>query len=146
MRFRLTKPPRRRRFVPSPGIFTSGTAYFISGCGLVLVIGGILMWLNHLFPERKNDSQRSYLSPDRKLQAVSFRRTVQGKDTHTTHVTIIGAGEKLPNRSGKAFIAEGVPPLEVRWIDNSHLLIKEPEGTRVILRAVQVGNVRISDR
>ena len=112
----------------------------------MLIIGGILMWLNHLFPERKNDTQRSYLSPDKKLQAVSFRRTVQGKDTHTTHVTIIGTGEKLPNRSGKAFIAEGVPPLEVRWIDNSKLLIKEPEGTKVILRAAQVGNVRISDR
>jgi hypothetical protein len=144
--FQLTKPPQRRRFVPTPGIFTTGTAYFLSGCGLVLVIGGMLMWLNHLFPDRENDSLRSYPSPDKKLQAVSFRRTVQGKDTHTTHVTIIGTSEKLPNRSGKAFIAEGVAPLEVHWIDNSHLLIKEPEGTKVILRAAQVGPVKITDR
>lgn len=142
----MTKPPRRRRFVPSPGIFTTGTAYFLSGCGLVLVIGGLLMWLNHLFPERENDSQRSYPSPDKRLQAVWFRRTVQGKDSHTTHVTIIGAGEKLPNRSGKAFIAEGVPVLDIHWVDNNHLVIDDPDGTKVILRAVQVGGVKIREQ
>lgn len=112
----------------------------------MLVIGGMLMWLNHLFPGRENDSQRSYPSPDKRLQAVWFRRTVQGKDTHTTHVTIIGAGEKLPNRSGKAFIAEGIPALDIHWVDNNHLVIDDPEGTRILLRAAQVGTVRISDR
>ena len=112
----------------------------------MLIIGGILMWLNFLYPERKNDSERIYLSPDKKLQAVSFRRTVQGKSTHTTHVTIIGAGEKLPNRSGKAFIAEGVTPLDIRWVDDNHLVIDDPEGTKVILRAAQVGDVKISER
>ena len=104
------------------------------------------MWLNYHFPERKNDSLRTYPSPDKKLQAVSFRRTVQGHDTHTTHVAIINAGEKLPNRSGKVFIAEGVPVLKISWIDNSHLLVNEPEGTKVILRAAQVGGVKISER
>lgn len=112
----------------------------------MLVIGGLLMWLNHAFPERKNDFEQIYLSPDRKLQAVWFRRTVLGKDTHTAHVTILGAGEKLPNRSGKAFIAEGVPALDIHWVDNHHLVIDEPEGTKVILRAAQVGDVRISER
>lgn len=112
---------------------------------MVLVIGGILMWLNHLFPDRRNDRLRTYLSPDGKLQAVLFRRTVQGHDTYTTHVAILGAGEELPNRSGKAFIAEGEPAVIVHWEDNKHLVVKDPEGTHVILRAAQVDDVMIND-
>ncbi len=112
---------------------------------MVLVIGGILMWLNHVLPDRENDNLRPYPSPDGKLQAVLFRRTVQNRYAYTTHVAILGAREKLPNRSGKAFIAEGEPAVQIHWKDNKHLVINDPEGTKIILRAAQVGEVRISE-
>lgn len=132
--------------IKPPGTLTRGIAIFLSGCGVVLVTGGLLMWLNQAFPERRNDNLRSMPSPDGKLEAVLFRRTSQAKHKFTTHVAIIGAGEKLPNRSGKAFIAEGEPPVILRWESDRHLVIDEPARTKVILRASQLGDVTISGR
>ncbi|MES2439753.1 MAG: hypothetical protein V4584_11825 [Verrucomicrobiota bacterium] len=131
--------------IKPPGKFITSLAIFLSGCGVVLVIGGFLMWMNGAFTFRTNDNLRPMLSPDRKLEAVLFRRTRENGDGYTTHVAIIKAGTKLPNRSGKAFIAEGEPAITVHWTDSTHLIIREPEGTRIILRASQLGEIKISE-
>ncbi|RYD23348.1 MAG: hypothetical protein EOP88_04565 [Verrucomicrobiaceae bacterium] len=112
----------------------------------MLVIGGVLTWLNGIAPYRKNDNLRYVASPDGQHQAVWFRRTSKGPKSYTTHVAVIRAGEELPDRSGKAFIAEGEPTLLIRWADNRNLVIDEPDGTKVILRASQLGDIRISER
>lgn len=112
----------------------------------MLVIGGVLMWLNNALPYRKNDNLRYVTSPDGNHKAVLFRRTSKAPKAYTTHVSIIRAGEELPDRSGKAFIAEGEPTLMVRWADNRNLIIDEPDGTKVILRAAQLDDIRISGR
>ena len=120
-------------------------AIFLSGCGVILVIGGLLTWYNHAFPARSNDNLRPMVSPNGKLQAVLFRRTCLGNNAYTTHVAIIETGKELPNRSGKAFIAEGEPPVVLRWIDNNHLVIDDPGNTKVILRASRVGDIEIRE-
>lgn len=112
----------------------------------MLVTGGVLMWLNGAMPFRKNDNLRYASSPDGKQQAVLFRRTGRGDESYTTHVAIIPTGEELPDSSGRAFIAEGEPSILVRWVDNRNLVIDDPEGTKVILRASQIGDIRISER
>lgn len=112
----------------------------------MLVTGGLLMWLNDAIPFRRNDNLRPVISPDGKHQAVLFRQISKGDDSYTTHVAIIPTGEELPSRSGKAFIAEGEPTVLIRWVDNGNLVIDEPEGTKVVLRASQIGDIRISDR
>jgi hypothetical protein len=132
--------------IKAPGKLVTGLALFLSGCGVVLVTGGVLMWLNDIVPFRTNDNLRSFISPDGKHQAVLFRRTVKGRDAYTTHVAILGAGEALPNKSGRAFIAEGEPFIIVRWTGNRQLVIDDPDGTKVILRASQIGDIRISER
>lgn len=104
------------------------------------------MWLNGVIPYRQNDNLRFVTSPDGKHQAVLYRRSGKGHDAYTTHVAIVPTGEKLPDRSGRAFIAEGEPTVLVRWADSSNLVIDDPDGTKVILRASQIGDVRISER
>lgn len=138
-------PPPEKPIKP-PGKVTRGLAIFLSGCGVVLVIGGCLMWFNGAYPSSKNDNLRFMPSPDGKRQAVLFRRTSLGENGFTTHVAILGTGDELPNRSGSAFIAEGEPPVILRWVDNKQLVIDEPEGTKVVLRASQLGDITISER
>jgi hypothetical protein len=135
-------PPEKR--ITPPSVTLTTLAIFLCGCGLVLVIGGLLMWFNHAHPVRKNDHVRPFPSPDGKYQALLFRRTSLGPEAYTTHVTILPAGEILPNRSGKAYIALGEPAVTVRWQDNDHLVIGDPDGTAIILRASQVGDVKIT--
>ncbi len=111
----------------------------------MLVTGGFLMWLNSAFPNRANDNIRRLASPDGKHEAVLFRRTSRDSSAYSTHVTVLPAGQELPNRSGKAFIAEGEPSVRFRWTDSSNLVIDDPDGTKVIFRASQIGDVRIKE-
>jgi hypothetical protein len=137
--------PHPERPIRAPGTLLRTIAIFLSGCGVILVIGGFLTWFNHAYPTRINDNLRPVDSPDGKLRAVLFRRTSLGKDPYTTHVAIIERGKELPNRSGKAFIAAGEPSVIVRWIDDHHLVIDDADGTKVILRTSQVGDIQISE-
>ncbi|MES2925102.1 MAG: hypothetical protein V4819_26345 [Verrucomicrobiota bacterium] len=145
MSLRPTKNPFPERPIRAPGTVVRSIAIFLSGCGVILVFGGFLMWFNHAYPDRRNENLRSSPSPNGKIQAVLFRRTKLDNQGFTTHVAIIETGTELPNRSGKAFIAEGEPSVILRWIDNTHLVIDDPDSTKVILRASQVGDIQISD-
>jgi hypothetical protein len=136
--------PKPEKRINPPGLTVTTIAVFLSGCGVVLVIGGLLMWFNYTHPKRMNDRLRPFPSPDGTRQAILFRRTSLGPEPYTTHVAILPAGVPLPNRSGKAYIAEGEPNITVRWQDDNHLVIESPEDTHVILRASKVGDVKIS--
>ena len=140
-----TNSPFPEKPIRAPGTLIRSIAIFLSGCGVVLVIGGFLMWFNHAFPARENDTLRPVISPDGKHQAVLFRRTSSDNEGFTTHVAIIESGKKLPSGSGNAFIAKGEPPIILRWIDNTHLVIDDPDGTKVILRTSRLDGIQISD-
>lgn len=112
----------------------------------MLVTGGLLTWLNHFHWGSANDNLRPMPSPDGRLQAVLFRRSDGDKESFTTHVSVIGSDEKLPNRPGNAFITEGEPPIILRWVDHKHLVIEEPAGTEGIHRTSRLGDIQISGR
>lgn len=112
---------------------------------MVLVIGGLIMWLNHAFERCGNDNLRPVVSPDGQLQAVLFRRSCTANAAFSTHISILRADQKLPNIIGNVFSAEGEPFVLIHWLDNTHLIINTPDGTNISYRVMQLGNVQISD-
>lgn len=46
---------------------------------------------------------------------------------------------------GNVFRAAGEPPVLIRWVDNTHLIIDESEGTEVFFRVIKDGNIDIAD-
>ncbi len=132
--------------IKPPGKLVHAGAIFLSGCGVVLLIGGALMGINQAFPSCTNEILNEIPSPDGKLKAVVFLRSCASADSVTTNVSIFGKSEKPPNQSGNSFIAQGVPPLSIRWTDPTELLIEEPKDTFVTLRVAIYGEVRIRDR
>ena len=129
-----------------PGKFVRAGAIFLSGCGVVLLIGGALMGINQAFPSCTNEILNEIPSPDGKLKAVVFRRSCASTDSVTTNVSIFGRAGKLPNQPGNTFIAQGVPPLNTRWTSPTELLIEEPKDTLVTLRVAKYCEIRIRDR
>ena len=97
------------------------------------------------FPSCTNEILNEIPSPDGKLKAVVFRRSCAATDSITTNVSIFGSSEKPPNEPGNSFIAQGVPPVSIRWIDDSELLIDEPKGTNVTLRVAKYCEIRIRE-
>ena len=76
------------------------------------------MCVNHLHSE--------IYSPDSKKRIVVFQRDCGATTGFSTQISILGAGETLPNESGNIFIISGHPnqvPPAVKWIDNSTLKI-----------------------
>jgi hypothetical protein len=113
--------------------------------GLVLMLGGILTWLNHEYPQNYNEVVHyPYVSPDGTHKAVVFHRVGKGANTITTHVKILGNEESLGTRPGNAYIATGDANISVDWVDAHHLVISAPKETEVVLRAATVGDVIIS--
>lgn len=133
------------RQINPPGTIVRAGAIFLSGCGVVLLIGGGLMWFNQAFPSCSNEILSEIPSPDGKLKALIFRRSCASTDSVSTDVSIFGSSESPPNQPGNSFIAQGVTPVTIRWIDNSELLIDEPQETNVTLRVAKYSEVRISD-
>ncbi len=103
------------------------------------------MWLNHAFERCGNDNLRPVASPNGQLQAVLFRRSCTANAGFGTHISILGANEKLPNKNGNIFTAEGEPFVLIQWVDNTHLMIHVPDGTKITSQITQLGNVHISD-
>ena len=134
-----------RRIIP-PGIALTTFTCTIGVVGLVLLLGGGLTWLNHHYPQNRNEVLRPFISPDGARKAVVFHRIRKGATEVTTHVEILGSDEELGNRPGNAYIARGEANIRVNWVDPHHLLIHEPKNTNVILRAAKVGEVEITGR
>ena len=120
-------------------------AIFFSGCGVVLLIGGLIMWLNTTWDMCGNDNLRPVVSPNGVLQAVLFRRNCGATTSYSTQVSILRNDEKLPHEMGNIYRANREPAVDVRWIDNTHLVIDEPDGTEVSFRVTQLGEIQISD-
>jgi hypothetical protein len=128
-----------------PGKLVRAGAIFLSGCGVVLLIGGALMGFNQAFPSCTNEILNEIPSPGGKFKAVLFRRSCASTDSVTTNVSIFGISEKLPNQPGNSFIAQGITPLGIRWINGSELLIDEPKGINVTLRVAKYCDIQIRD-
>src|SRR6202011_5568036 len=108
---------------------------------LSLLSASILMSSCHE-PERcRNVTTSEEISPDGQLKAVTFRRLCPEEHSITTHVSILGAKEALPDGNGNVFGCENEIAIRVSSLSDSRLAVYtyvDPAGATKIERAGRV--------
>jgi len=90
---------------------------------LWLLSGSLLMSSCHE-PERcRNVTTSEEVSPDGQLKAITFRRLCPEEHSITTHVSILGAKEVLPDGNGNVFAYDNEIAIRVAWLNNSRLAV-----------------------
>jgi hypothetical protein len=96
-----------------------------------------------------NKVQAEALSPNRELRAVVFERECGATTGFSQQVSILRAGEELPNEAGNIFRAEmyyGYDPanpgttntkIEIQWVRNDELVIRTHNPRAKIFHAAQ---------
>ncbi len=86
-----------------------------------------------------------------------FERDCGATTSFSTQVSIIGAGEVLPNAAGNLFAADsshgivhedshGVMNVTVEWKSDTQVEISYPSGARAFLRAPEYRGIRVNYR
>ena len=86
----------------------------------------------------------SITSPARSVRAVKFARSCDGSQATSTHVSILAAGQPLPDEPGNAFIVEGKADLLLLWVDGKHVAISGAGNAPRQLQQAVVNGVRIT--
>lgn len=95
-------------------------------------------------PVCANSDVVSVTSPARSVRAVRFARTCEGVMGTSTHVSVVNAGDSLPDAAGNTFVVDGRADLVLFWVDGKHLAISGAgNGTRQVQK-VLVNGVRIT--
>ena len=93
-------------------------------------------------PERcRNVTTSEEMSPDGQLKAITFRRLCPEEHSITTHVSILGAKEALPDGNGNVFAYDNEIAIRVAWLSNSRLAVytyADPAKATKLERAGQV--------
>ncbi len=93
-------------------------------------------------------------SPGGTRKAVVFQRDCGATTGFSTQVSVLAAGEKLPNDGGNVFVADtdhgqapsgpgGGPVVEVVWLGEERLLIRHHRRARVFRSEAHVGSVAV---
>jgi hypothetical protein len=79
------------------------------------------------------------------MRAVVFQRNCGATTGFTTQMSILRAGESLPNESGNAIVLDGKKMIdEVRWEADGKLFVRLKAGAKSHLREVRVEGVDIA--
>jgi hypothetical protein len=89
-----------------------------------------------------NERLSEHPSPDGRLNAVVFQRECGATTGFGTHVSLLRAGERLPNESGNILVADtgggsapsapsGGPTVLVRWTGGAHLVLRHHPRARI---------------
>jgi len=93
-------------------------------------------------PERcRNVTTSEEVSPDGQLKAITFRRLCPEEHSITTHVSILGAKEALPDGNGNVFAYDNEIAIRVAWLNNERLAVytyADPAKATKIERAGKV--------
>ncbi len=119
----------------------------IAGGVLLLAVGSMALYI-HLLSQGLDDLCGDVplveaVCPNGQLRAVTFRRDCGATTSYSTHVSILPAGEGLPNEGGNVFIANHEPAVTVRWVDDGHLRISGETQTE-FLRLAEFNGIRIT--
>src|ERR1700732_3900700 len=102
---------------------------------LSLLSASILMSSCHERERCRNVIRSEEISPDGQLKAVTFRRLCPEEHSITTHVSILGAKESLPDGNGNVFAYDNEIAVRVAWLNDSRLAVytyADPaKGTRI---------------
>lgn len=84
-----------------------------------------------------NQILRTALSPDGRLKAVVFERDCGATTGFSTQVSVLAAGQKLPNEAGNLFVADNggglAPTVAVTWTGRRQMLVRYDSFARVYL-------------
>jgi hypothetical protein len=93
-------------------------------------------------PERcRNITTSEEVSPDGQLKAITFRRLCPEEHSITTHVSILGAKEALPDGNGNVFAYDNEIAIRVAWLNDERLAVytyADPAKATKIERAGKV--------
>lgn len=95
-------------------------------------------------PVCTNTDVVSITSPARTVRAVKFTRSCDGADEAATHVSIVAAGQPLPDEPGNTFVVEGKADLLLFWVDGKHLAISGTGNGAQQVQKVLVNGVRVT--
>jgi hypothetical protein len=83
------------------------------------------------------------ISPNRELKAVTFRRLCPEEHSITTHVSILGAKERLPDGNGNVFGYDNEIAIRVSWLSDSRLQVYTYADPAKATRIERAGSVSI---
>ena len=93
-------------------------------------------------PERcRNVTTSEDVSPDGQLKAITFRRLCPEEHSITTHVSILGEKEVLPDGNGNVFAYDSEIAIRVAWLNDNRLAVytyADPAKATKIERAGKV--------
>ncbi len=101
-----------------------------------------------------NTTLTEVASPRGDHKAVLFERSCTGTIAWATHVSVLGAGSELPNERGNALVSferhgsllerqDKAPEVQARWLDESTLELRYPEGTPLQWSVPAVQGVKV---
>lgn len=88
-------------------------------------------------------------SPDRNWRAVVFERSCGATTGFSTHVSVLAAGERLPNAGGNVFAADfnhgpvGIA-VTARWDSSQRMVINYPARARILHREFRINNLAVA--
>ena len=112
------------------------------GCLNLCTLTLLLSCSRQLQPCR-NLTTSEEISPNRQLKAVTFRRLCPEEHSITTHVSILGAKEKLPDGNGNVFGYDDEVAIRVSWLSESRLEVYTYADPAKATRIERAGNVSI---
>jgi hypothetical protein len=125
--------------------------------GVAAVVIGFNVWMYYTWPDLpllpcENTEVSRAPSPDGKLDAVLFTRNCSGTKSIGSQVSLIGAGEALPDKSGNAFVSNGGkvraawggPSVALTWTGPAALTVTRDPTAEVYKSEPQVAGAAIS--
>jgi hypothetical protein len=83
------------------------------------------------------------VSPNGQLKAVTFRRLCPEEHSITTHVSILGAKETLPDGNGNVFGYDNEIAIRVSWLSDSRLEVYTYADPAKATKIERAGNVSV---
>ena len=124
-------------------------------CRLLPIIGLVAILMSGCDDDLcRNQITREFGSPGGTDRAVVFERDCGATTNFSTQVSIMPTRNKLANKPGNIFAADGDVPLDshgamsvvVVWKNEHQVEVTYPAGARVYLQRPQFDDIRISYR
>src|SRR6202048_5453032 len=110
---------------------------------LSLLSASVLMSSCHERERCRNVTTSEEISPNGQLKAVTFRRLCPEEHSITTHVSILGAKESLPDGNGNVFAYDNEIAIRVSWLSDSRLAVYTYADPAKATKIERAGNVSI---
>lgn len=91
----------------------------------------------------RNEIKSEALCPDRHTEAVVFRRSCPAERSVSTHISIMEAGQKLPDANGNVFAINDDVRIRVAWINPDYLKVYSYENLDGATKLTKIGKINV---